>query len=88
MPTVWQMIQFTGNLSGYPGDKPDGTQWYHHNTIASVTSRKVFYDAAGEHPCMAGLDLVIQLDDSTVSPSRPIAWSIASIDATLLIESF
>ena len=33
-----------GNISGYPGDKPSGTQWYDHRTIASVDSRKVFYD--------------------------------------------
>jgi glutamyl endopeptidase len=34
----------TGNISGYPGDKPAGTQWYDHRKIASVNSRKVFYD--------------------------------------------
>ena len=34
----------TGNISGYPGDKPTGTQWYDHRKIASVNSRKVFYD--------------------------------------------
>jgi glutamyl endopeptidase len=33
-----------GNISGYPGDKPAGTQWYDHRNIASVDSRKVFYD--------------------------------------------
>ncbi len=33
-----------GNLSGYPGDKPDGTQWYDRNRIASITSHKVYYD--------------------------------------------
>ena len=32
------------NISGYPGDKPAGTQWYDHQTIASVNLRKVFYD--------------------------------------------
>jgi glutamyl endopeptidase len=32
------------NISGYPGDKPAGTQWYDHQTIASVNARKVFYD--------------------------------------------
>jgi glutamyl endopeptidase len=32
------------NISGYPGDKPAGTQWYDHRQIASVNSRKVFYD--------------------------------------------
>jgi glutamyl endopeptidase len=33
-----------GNISGYPGDKPSGTQWYDHRNIASVDSRKVYYD--------------------------------------------
>lgn len=33
-----------GNISGYPGDKPAGTQWYAGRRIDSVTSRKVFYD--------------------------------------------
>lgn len=33
-----------GNISGYPGDKPTGTQWYDAHRIASVNSRKVFYD--------------------------------------------
>ncbi len=37
------------NLSGYPGDKPAGTQWYHSRKVKSVTSRRVFYeiDTAG-----------------------------------------
>jgi len=39
-----ELLDATCNLSGYPGDKPTGTQWYHHNRIASVTPRKVFYD--------------------------------------------
>jgi glutamyl endopeptidase len=34
----------TGNISGYPGDKPSGTQWYDYHQIASVDSRKVYYD--------------------------------------------
>ena len=33
-----------GNISGYPGAKPGGTQWYDHRNIASVNSRKVYYD--------------------------------------------
>lgn len=33
-----------GNISGYPGDKPDGTQWYAARRIASVGARKVYYD--------------------------------------------
>lgn len=34
----------TVNISGYPGDKPDGTQWYDSRTVAQVNSRKVYYD--------------------------------------------
>jgi glutamyl endopeptidase len=39
----------TAHISGYPGDKPTGTQWYHARQVASVNSRKVFYtiDTAG-----------------------------------------
>jgi glutamyl endopeptidase len=33
-----------GNISGYPGDKPAGTQWYEGRTIDSATARKVYYD--------------------------------------------
>ena len=32
------------NISGYPGDKPAGTQWYAARTIDSASTRKVFYD--------------------------------------------
>jgi glutamyl endopeptidase len=38
------LVASTGNISGYPGDKPSGTQWYDAHKIASVGSRKVFYD--------------------------------------------
>jgi glutamyl endopeptidase len=44
---VWGDSELTasvGNISGYPGDKPSGTQWYHARRIASVNTRKVFYD--------------------------------------------
>lgn len=34
----------TANLSGYPADKPAGTQWYDKHGVAAVDSRKVFYD--------------------------------------------
>lgn len=34
----------TANISGYPGDKPAGTQWYHARRITSVNPRKVYYD--------------------------------------------
>lgn len=38
------IVASTGNISGYPGDKPAGTQWYDHHKIASVNGRKIFYD--------------------------------------------
>jgi glutamyl endopeptidase len=38
------LLGTVGNISGYPGDKPAGTQWYDARKIASVNSRKVFYD--------------------------------------------
>ena len=38
------LLSAVGNISGYPGDKPAGTQWYDSRRIASVNSRKVFYD--------------------------------------------
>lgn len=34
----------TANISGYPGDKPAGTQWYHARRITAVSQRKVYYD--------------------------------------------
>lgn len=43
------LLASTANISGYPGDKPTGTQWYHSRQVASVNSRKVYYatDTAG-----------------------------------------
>ena len=38
------LLGTVGNISGYPGDKPGGTQWYDARRIASVNSRKVYYD--------------------------------------------
>ena len=38
------LLASIGNISGYPADKPTGTQWYDHHKIASVNSRKVYYD--------------------------------------------
>lgn len=37
------------NLSGYPGDKPDGTQWWHARRITLATPRTIVYniDTAG-----------------------------------------
>jgi glutamyl endopeptidase len=34
----------TVNLSGYPGDKPTGTQWFHSRKIKNVESRRFYYD--------------------------------------------
>ncbi|WP_324677045.1 endopeptidase [Hymenobacter sp. GOD-10R] len=38
------LLNTVGNISGYPGDKPGGTQWFDARRIASVNSRKVYYD--------------------------------------------
>ncbi|MCK6497978.1 MAG: serine protease [Nitrospira sp.] len=31
------------NNSGYPGDKPFGTQWYNAGRVTNVTARKIYY---------------------------------------------
>lgn len=44
---VWSdadLLKTVGNISGYPGDKPAGTQWYDARGIGSVGPRKVYYD--------------------------------------------
>ncbi|WP_328868744.1 endopeptidase [Streptomyces sp. NBC_00287] len=38
------LLKTTGNISGYPGDKPPGTQWYDARAISSVNALKVYYD--------------------------------------------
>lgn len=38
------LLASVANISGYPGDKPAGTQWYHARKVTSVGPRKVFYD--------------------------------------------
>jgi glutamyl endopeptidase len=38
------LVASVGNIAGYPGDKPPGTLWYDYHKIASVNSRKVYYD--------------------------------------------
>jgi glutamyl endopeptidase len=38
-----QLFGSTVNISGYPGDKPAGTQWYHANRVSAVNSTKVYY---------------------------------------------
>lgn len=44
-----ELRQLTANLSGYPGDKPPGTQWFHAREIAAVTQSFFNYeiDTAG-----------------------------------------
>jgi V8-like Glu-specific endopeptidase len=39
-----QLIGAAANVSGYPGDKPEGTQWYDNHQVASVSPTKVHYD--------------------------------------------
>ncbi|MBT2490685.1 endopeptidase [Streptomyces sp. ISL-96] len=44
---VWpdaDLLKTTGNISGYPGDQPTGTQWYAGRGISSVNPLKVYYD--------------------------------------------
>jgi glutamyl endopeptidase len=38
------LLAAVGNISGYPADKSSGTQWYDHHKVASVDTRKVYYD--------------------------------------------
>ncbi len=38
------LLATTANISGYPGDKPGGTQWYDSHKVANVNDRKVYYD--------------------------------------------
>ncbi|MEU6592634.1 endopeptidase [Streptomyces sp. NPDC046881] len=38
------LLKTTANISGYPGDKPPGTQWFDARGISSVNPLKVYYD--------------------------------------------
>lgn len=38
------LLQTMANISGYPGDKPSGTHWYHARKVTAVNPLKVFYD--------------------------------------------
>jgi len=38
------LLASVANISGYPGDKPAGTQWYHARRVTAVGPRKVHYD--------------------------------------------
>ncbi|HSJ46543.1 MAG TPA: hypothetical protein VK923_17840 [Euzebyales bacterium] len=42
--TDTDLTTVVANISGYPGDKPPGTQWYAARRVDSVSSRKVRYD--------------------------------------------
>lgn len=44
-----ELLNLTLNLSGYPGDKPSGTQWFMARRATSVTPRTIVYniDTAG-----------------------------------------
>ena len=65
-------------FSGYPGDKPAGTQWYDHQTIASVNARKVFYDidtAGGQSARPTGSSTVAAMAwPSMPMGARPPTW--------------
>ena len=37
------LVGLNVNNSGYPGDKPYGTQWWNSNNILAVTSRRLYY---------------------------------------------
>jgi V8-like Glu-specific endopeptidase len=39
-----ELLASTVYVSGYPGDKPSGTQWYHDRRVTSVKPLKVYYD--------------------------------------------
>ena len=39
-----QLTSAVANVSGYPGDKPSGTQWYDSHAVAAVSPTKVRYD--------------------------------------------
>jgi V8-like Glu-specific endopeptidase len=42
--TAAALVSAEANISGYPGDKPVGTQWYDVHQIAVVDDRKIYYD--------------------------------------------
>lgn len=47
--SLFKLLGLKVNLSGYPGDKPSGTQWWHCRKIKLVTPRTLIYniDSAG-----------------------------------------
>ncbi len=41
--SYFSLLGLNVNNSGYPGDKPYGTQWWNANNILAVTARRVYY---------------------------------------------
>ena len=41
--SFFSLLGLRVNNSGYPGDKPYGTQWWNANNILAVTARRVYY---------------------------------------------
>jgi V8-like Glu-specific endopeptidase len=41
--SFWSLLGLLVNSSGYPGDKPYGTQWWNANRILAVSSRRIYY---------------------------------------------
>lgn len=40
-----ELVGTVCNISGYPADKPDGTQWHDSNRVGSVTVRRTYYQS-------------------------------------------
>lgn len=41
--SFFSLLGLNVNTSGYPGDKPYGTQWWNANNILAVTGRRLYY---------------------------------------------
>jgi V8-like Glu-specific endopeptidase len=41
--SFFSLMGLNVNTSGYPGDKPYGTQWWNSNNILAVTGRRLYY---------------------------------------------
>ena len=41
--SYFSLLGLNVNNSGYPGDKPYGTQWWNANNILAVTDRRIYY---------------------------------------------
>jgi glutamyl endopeptidase len=61
-----ELVGAVANVTGYPGDQPDGTLWYDTKAIAAVSPTKVTYDidtAGGE----SGACVYIIKDDKRIA---------------------